>query len=137
MFPSSKTSQDIILFLLRVTVAFVFLWHGIPKAFHIEMAIHKFETMGFPGFLGPVIGWVEVVAGFSILVGFQNKNANLLLAAVIIVAIVGVQAPKGITAGLERDLLLLVGNLVSAFFGPGLFAVHRTSPYPVAKAAIQ
>ncbi len=108
---------------LRLVIVFVFFWHGIPKAFSIEIAMQKFEGMGFPGFFGPIIGWFEVIGASFILVGFQNKWANLLMAAIIIVAIVGVQIPKGVTAGLERDLLLLFATLISAFFGPGLFAI--------------
>ena len=128
MLQSSKKIQDTVLLFLRLVIVFVFLWHGVPKAFYIEMAVQKFNAMGFPGFLGPVIGWVEIIAGSFILIGFRNKWANLLLTAVIIVAILGVQLPKGVTAGLERDILLLAATLVSAFFGPGLFSVdNRTN----------
>ncbi|MDN5210531.1 DoxX family protein [Fulvivirgaceae bacterium BMA12] len=125
MLTSSKKSREAMLLFLRLTVVFVFLWHGIPKAIFIGAAVQKFTGMGFPGFLGPVIGWVEVIAGSLILIGFQNKWANLLLAAVIIVAIAGVQLPKGVTAGLERDILLLAANLISAFFGPGLLSLDN------------
>ncbi|MCG8319348.1 MAG: DoxX family protein [Cytophagales bacterium] len=110
------------LLFLRLTIVFVFLWHGFPKAIYMQTAMEKFVSMGFPGFPGPVIGWVEVMAGMAILAGFQNKWANLLLAAVIIVASVGVLAPKGVVAGLELDILLLATSLVSAFVGLGLYA---------------
>ncbi len=123
MFEIAKKNQEIILLLLRMIIVFVFLWHGVPKAFNFEMAMNKFETMGFPGFLGPIIGWLEVVGATFILIGYQNRWANLLLISIIIVAIIGVQLPKGVTAGLERDLLLLVAGLVSAFWGPGLLSV--------------
>lgn len=121
----TSKNQNIILLGLRLAIVFVYLWHGLPKALDFEMAMGKFESMGFPGFLGPIIGWLEIVGAALILVGFQNKWANLLLVSIIIVAILGVQLPKGVTAGLERDLLLFIGGLVSAFFGPGLFAIDN------------
>ena len=88
----------------------------------MQTAMEKFVSMGFPGFPVPVTGWVEVMANMAILAGFQNKWANLLLAAVIIVASVGVLAPKGVVAGLELDILLLAASLVSAFVALGLYA---------------
>lgn len=121
----TEKAKEVILFGLRLVIVFVFLWHGIPKAFGIEMAMEKFEGMGFPGFLGPIIGWLEIIGAAFILVGFQNKLANLLMAAIILVALVGVQIPKGITAGFERDLLLLVSTLVLAYFGSGQLAIKK------------
>ena len=111
--------------LLRLVVVFVFLWHGIPKAFGPSGAMEKFVSMGFPGFLGPIVGWVEVIAAVLILIGLWHKWANLVLAVVIIVAILGVQVKNGVTAGLERDLLILAGTLVLAAHGPGLFALQK------------
>ncbi len=125
MIKTEKT-KGIILLGLRLVIVFVFLWHGIPKVLGVEMAMLKFEGMGFPGFLGPIIGWLEVLGAFFILVGFQNKWANLLMAAIIVVALIGVQIPNGVTAGLERDLLLLFASLISAFFGPGILALKKS-----------
>ncbi|MFQ5621472.1 MAG: hypothetical protein ACE5FT_06535 [Candidatus Nanoarchaeia archaeon] len=81
--------------------------------------------MGFPGFLGPVISVLELVAALLVLVGSWFTYANYMLAAIIAVAIIGVQIPKGVTAGLERDLLLVASNLALAAFGSGKFAWKR------------
>lgn len=48
--------SDLILLLARLVIVFIFLYHGWPKATQPEMAMGKFEDMGFPGFLGPVVG---------------------------------------------------------------------------------
>lgn len=119
------------LLLIRLAVVTIFLYHGFPKAADWSMAYAKFESMGFPGFLGPIVGITEVVAAVMVLIGYWNFLANLALAAIIFVAIVGVQIPqaetagKFLTAGLERDLLILAGNFVLMAFGPGMFAVSR------------
>lgn len=117
--------KNISLLLTRIVIAFIFLWHGIPKAFNPSMAMEKFVSMGFPGFLGPIVGWVEVIAAILILVGFLHKWSNYVLAAIIVVAILGVQIKSGtVTAGLERDLLIVVANLTLASFGPGKYAIQ-------------
>ena len=88
----------------------------------------KFVAMGFPGFLGPIVGIAEVIAAILIIVGIWHAWANYALAVIILVAIVGVQIPgaikagKFLTAGLERDLLILAGNFVLALHGPGKLA---------------
>ena len=122
-----KKYRDLTLLLTRLVIVFVFLWHGVPKAFGPSMAMEKFVAMGFPGFLGPIVGWVEVIAAVLILVGMYHKWANLALAVIIVVAIVGVHLPKGVTAGLERDLLIVASTLFLAAHGPGKYAMKPKS----------
>ena len=125
------------LLLIRLSLVAIFLYHGFPKAVDWPMAYGKFEAMGFPGFLGPTIGIVEVLAALLLLMGYWNFQANLVLAAIIFVAIIGVQIPgaekagKLLTAGLERDLLILMGNFILMAFGPGVFAIDSTERDPV------
>jgi len=109
----------------RALIVFIFLWHGLPKAFSPSMASEKFIAMGFPGFLGPIIGWVEVIGAILILAGLWWKWANYVLAAIILVAVIVVHLPNGVTAGLERDLLIIAATLTIAVHGPGPFALHK------------
>jgi putative oxidoreductase len=109
----------------RLLVACIFLWHGLPKAVYPSMAMAKFVGLGLPGFLGPIIGIVEVIAAICLVLGVLHRQANLLLAVVIVGAIVTVQIPGGITAGLERDLLILAGTLLLSIHGPGILALER------------
>ena len=119
--------QGYILLSMRLLMAFIFLWHGVPKAIYIGWSMEKFVGFGLPGFFGPIVGWAEVVASIALIVGIWHKWANLLLALIIVVAIITVQLPKGgVTAGLERDLLILAGTLALAIFGPGAMAVESS-----------
>lgn len=102
---------------LSLVIVFIFLWHGVPKAFNPTMASEKFVAMGFPGILGPIVGWLEVVAAIAILIGIAHNASYLLLAVIIAVALVIVHLPKGVTAGLERDLLILAATLLLAAEG--------------------
>lgn len=78
--------KDSSLLLIRLGLVTIFLYHGFPKATEWPMAYAKFESMGFPGFLGPVVGIAEVIAATMILVGYWNLLSNFVLAVIIFVA---------------------------------------------------
>lgn len=115
--------KNLMLLLLRLIPAFILLYHGWPKAIQPEMAMSKFEEMGFPDFLGPIVGWVEVIASVLLIAGWFTSLASLLLLAVIVVALIGVQIPQGVEPSLERDLQVLVLLLLLLTFGPGRYSV--------------
>lgn len=103
----------------------IFIYHGYPKATQWGIASEKFAAMGFPGFLGPVVGITEVICGVTLLLGLFTRLMAAPLLAIIAVAIVTVQAPGAasegvlLTSGLERDLLMAGALLVIMTFGPG------------------
>lgn len=130
---SSKSNQttEIALFVLRWIIISIFLYHGIPKAINWGFAAEKFVGFGLPGFLGPITGIAEVVASGFLIVGFQNRWVNYLLMFIMAGAIATVQLPGAMkaleyTAGLERDLMILIGCWVSAIFGPGLLSLDHS-----------
>ena len=111
------------LLILRFSLVAIFLYHGLPKAIFWQMATEKFVSFGLPGFLGPITGIAEVIASVLLLFGRYWKAANLVLLFIIAGAIVTVQLPNFLedakkVAGLERDLLILVGHLVLLSFNP-------------------
>ena len=102
---------------LRLLLVAIFLYHGLPKAIFWSIAMDKFIGFGLPGFLGPITGIAEVIASVLLLFGRFWQASNLVLLFIIAGAIVTVQLPEFIedakkVAGLERDLLILVGHLV-------------------------
>jgi putative oxidoreductase len=107
----------------RAVVAAVFLWHGIPKAFVPSIGMAKFTGWDLPAVLGPVVGVAEVLAAVLLVLGLFTRAAAIALAVIIVGAIVTVQLPAGITAGLERDLLILVALFVLLSCGPGTVSV--------------
>ena len=67
--------------------------------------------------LGPITGIAEVVACVGLISGRFWKASNLLLLFIIAGALVTVQIPGYLAdakkvAGLERDILILVGHLI-------------------------
>ncbi len=119
---------------LRILLVLIFLYHGVPKAIFWSAASEKFVGFGLPGFLGPITGIVEVIASVLLLFGRFWKTTNLILIFIIAGAIATVQIPNYLAdaskvAGLERDLLILVGHLTLLAFDPKgrLIAGKRSS----------
>ena len=108
---------------LRILLVLIFLYHGVPKAIFWSVASEKFVGFGLPGFLGPITGIVEVIASVLLLFGRFWKITNLILIFIIAGAIATVQIPNFLAdaskvAGLERDLLILVGHITLLAFDP-------------------
>ncbi|MEL6441435.1 MAG: DoxX family protein [Cyanobacteria bacterium J06621_8] len=111
------------LLMLRILLVLIFLYHGVPKAIFWSAAAEKFVGFGLPGFLGPITGIAEVIAGGLLLFGLFWQASNLVLLFIIAGALVTVQIPNYLAdpskvAGLERDLLILVGHIVLLAFNP-------------------
>jgi len=105
-------NRDTSLLALRLVIAAIFLWHGVPKAIDPAGTMDSFVGLGLPGWLGPITGWVEVIGASMLAVGFRHRWAAGALLVVIVGALVTVQIPGGMSSGLERDALILVGLAV-------------------------
>ncbi|MEM9509891.1 MAG: DoxX family protein [Cyanobacteria bacterium J06638_38] len=132
--PNNKFSTYSLL-LLRVLLVLIFLYHGIPKAIFWSAAADKFVGFGLPGFLGPITGIAEVIASVLLLFGRFWQASNLILLFIIAGALVTVQIPNYIAdsskvAGLERDLLILVGHLVLLAFKPKEMLAEKSKTSP-------
>src|SRR5260370_20064540 len=82
--------------LIRLLVGWVFLLEGILKFTRPDaLGIGRFTTIGFvsPGPISSFVGWVEIICGALILVGFLVRLASVPLLIDIIVAIVTTKIP--------------------------------------------
>lgn len=114
------------LLLLRLAIGAMFLFHGLAKWKGFPSGVMGvFESMGFPGFLGPIVAVVEVLGAVLLILGLWTKWAAYALAIVMVVATLGVDIKGGFTAGVERNIMLFVGNLVLAAFGPGRWSLAK------------
>lgn len=123
MFNNKEAMKGCSLFLLRVLVGLIFVWHGYPKIGSAP------ALLGLPGEIGMLVGIVEIVFGVLLIVGVWFPHILYPLFAVIIVALLGVQIPgaieRGVGSGLERDLLIFVSLIVMYAFGFGKWAFSR------------
>ena len=114
---------------LRLVVAAIFLLHGYPKVTSPDGVIAFFSGLGIPGWLGPIVGWVEILAGATLASGFMHRWAAAPLLVIILGALILVQIPNGLSSGLERDSLVLASLLVLLAHGSLAYSVTgRSSP---------
>lgn len=113
---------DMGLFVLRVVVALVFLYHGIPK---LRNAGAMGAGMGMPAGAVLLLGTVESLSALGLILGVQVPLAAFLLGIVMVGAIW-----KKMTAwhipfstmsgtGWEFDLTLLAANVAILLTGGG------------------
>ncbi|MDJ0554085.1 MAG: DoxX family protein [Microcoleaceae cyanobacterium MO_207.B10] len=127
---STSSFNNYSLISLQIVIILVFLYHGVPKAIFWSAAMAKFSEFGLPGFLGPITGIVEVITSIFMLINFQFRWSSLVLifimaGAIFIVHIPGSIEAGKVTAGLERDLLLVAGTAVMAAFGSNFITKER------------
>src|SRR3989338_6614359 len=119
------------LFILRLLIAVIFFYHGIGKALNPSGAMQFFSSIGLPGFVGAIVGWIEVIGAVLLFLGLFTKWANyalmiVILGALVLVQIKGAVAAVKLTPDLERDLLIFAGTLVISAFGAGKWALQKT-----------
>ncbi|HEX7080331.1 MAG TPA: DoxX family protein [Gammaproteobacteria bacterium] len=82
--------------LIRIMLAGVFIPEGIQKLIFPEiLGSGRFSGIGipWPEFTGPLVGWVELVCGLLLLVGFLSRYAAVPIIVIMIVAIVSTKIP--------------------------------------------
>ncbi len=120
---------DLALLLLRLVLATILLYHGIPKLLHFSATAGGFASMHVPA---PTLtaGFalvVEVVGGLLLLLGIATDIVGLLVVVEMIGAIVTVHWSKGFDftkVGWEHPFTVLVIALALALSGPGASAVR-------------
>jgi putative oxidoreductase len=124
---SKVITEDRAKLLLRGTVGFLILLHGIYKLMNPEAVGYiggMFASIGLPAFLAYLIYIGEIVAPIMLIIGYQTKIAALLVAITMLVAILLAHASQIFTlaemgggAAIELQLMYLFGAL--AIFGLG------------------
>jgi len=116
--------SDTGLFVLRLVVGIIFLYHALPK---LKDAKGMAAMMGKEG-MGPMVlmlGLVESVSAIGIILGIFTQFLALVLAVVMVGAIVMKTAKWNVPftamdkTGWEFDLLLLAANVAILLTGGG------------------
>lgn len=112
------------LFLLRITVGFTFLFHGLDKFVPgIEETVEYFSSLGLPGFTAYLVAFVEIVGGLLMILGAATRVVAVLFAFIMIGAIFFANLPEGFLGGYELDLILLVVSIHLLLSGSRFLAV--------------
>jgi putative oxidoreductase len=112
------------LMLLRIVVGAAFLFHGVTKLMNLAGTMTFFQSVAWFGWLGAVVAIVEAVGGLALILGIFTRWASYALAVIMVGALVLVSGRAGVTAMMERDVLLLASLLALAWNGPGKWSLH-------------
>lgn len=120
--------QPMALLLLRLGLALVFLYHGLPKLFgDTAKFIAAFENLGLPSHTVYVVGVIETMGGLFLALGLYTSIAGVFLLLDMCAAMWKYNFNEGIYAVREYELPLVLGlaALVVASTGPGPFSLDN------------
>jgi len=129
---SNKTNQfqDLILILIRITLAIIFIQTGWGKLTHLDITADFFRELQIPmPYLNAVIASsIEFLGGIALITGLLTRLAAFGLMSVMAVAIwtakaMEIQVITDIFGLQEWDYLLLLGILLA--YGAGKLSLDR------------
>jgi putative oxidoreductase len=131
---------DAALLVLRLALAAVLLYHGIPKLLNFGATVDAFQGMNIPAptFSAGFAMLSEVVGGILILLGIAVDLAGLLVIIDMLGAIFTVHWANGFDftkGGWEHPFTVLAMALALAWAGPGDIRVGGGGSGRVADAA--
>lgn len=118
-------SKDCGIFLVRVVLGLIFIFHGWDKIQNIEGIIGFFGSLGLAPFFAYLVSWVEFLGGLAVLLGIFTRWVPYLLAIIMVFAIFLVKIKSGFLGGYEFDLLLLVSALAVAWSDSEAYSVFK------------
>ncbi len=131
-----RNQSNLGLFLLRLTLAIIFIAHGSQKVTTMfggsgfAGTAESFENMGLfmPSFTAYFVGIVEFFGGIFMLIGLLTREVSVLFLIVMIGAIVTVHGKNGFFVyndGFEYNLALIGMSLCLLFGGGGLASIDN------------
>ena len=119
------------LFIMRVGIGAMMIYHGLPKITHPEkweglgMAMGSLHIHFFPAFWGFMCAVTETVGGLFSILGLWFRLVSLLMIIVFTVAVLHhINAGDGI-GGASEALELGFAYIGFLFIGPGRFSVDK------------
>ena len=116
------------LLLIRLMIAAVFLYHGIPKIHGFNATVEFFGAVHIPmpAVTAAIVTAIEVGGGLAMLLGIATDLAGILIALDMVGAIATVHGAKGFdftAGGWEHPFTMLVMALAIVAAGPGNYVV--------------
>ena len=112
------------MFLLRLGLGIVFIYHGWGKLQMMDSTIGFFSSLGLAPFFAYLVAWIEFLGGIAMILGVCTKWVGILLAIVMAFAVYYSKTAAGFTS-YELPLVLFFTALGVSFAGPGSFTVHK------------
>ena len=127
----TRTNADLGRLLLRVTLGFCVLFHGVAKIQGgVDGIAHDVIALGLPGFIayGAYVG--EVLAPLMLIFGFYSRLGALLVAINMVFAVVIAHRPDLLRISpyggwaIELQAMYFVTAIALALMGPGRFGIN-------------
>ncbi|KND50505.1 MAG: putative oxidoreductase [Parcubacteria bacterium C7867-007] len=112
------------IFFIRLMVGLIFLTHGWNKVVALSQTMAMFSNLGMWPLVGVFIGWLEVIGGLALILGFATRFFGVIFAIEMIAAALLVGAARGFS-GMEFELLLAACSLGIVFIGSGKYSVYK------------
>jgi putative oxidoreductase len=124
------------LLLLRITVGFIFVFHGLSKLEVIGeggfgRAVGTFSEVNLPApeITAPILTTVETLGGLALIFGVMAQGMAILLAVVVSLEILLVKLPQTLNpvgqGGYIFELALLAGLVALGLLGLGALALDE------------
>lgn len=127
MFEQLLQYNNLGLFLLRLAVATVFIYHSLPK---LKNSKGMAQMIGAPATVVFILGGVELLSSLGLIFGYYVQLSALLLGIVMVGAIAMKMMKWSVPfsamdkMGWEFDLILLAANLVILLGGGGTIGIQ-------------
>ncbi len=118
----SSNSKNTALLLARLIIGGIFIYSGWAKVSDIAMTIGYFSAMGIPAFMAYVVGYLELIGGVLVVVGFWTEISAAILAVIMTFAVYFSFSGGFLSYGLP--LVTFAGLILLATSGAGKFSIH-------------
>lgn len=119
-------NPSLALFLLRIGLGVVFVYHGYQNFSTMDQTVGYFATIGISTFWTYVAVYTELIGGALLILGLWVRYAGMFLTVLMGVAINAVHLKHGFSlsnGGYEYALLLLLGSASLVFSGSGRYSL--------------
>lgn len=127
-----KNNEDLAKLILRFTVGFLMLFHGVAKLFAgVGFIEGVFSSYGMPSFFAYTVFIGEILAPLMLILGYRVKIASLLIIATMLGVIFMVFSADIFTLtkhgawSIELQMFYLLGALSIFFQGAGAYSIDK------------
>ncbi len=130
------SSSDLALFILRLGLGIIFIFHGAQKVFGLfgGPGVEGFSKMltdlsiNPPMFWAWVVALAELISGALLILGVIPRISAGIIAVIMLVAIIKVHGPKGFSVmagGFEYQFLILIASIALMAAGAGKISLFN------------
>lgn len=127
----TRTNADLGRLLLRITLGFCLLFHGVAKVQGgIDGIAHDLIALGLPGFVAYGVYVGEVLAPLLLILGFYSRLGAVLVAINMVFAL-GIAHRADILTisqyggwAIELQAMYLITAIALSLMGPGRFGIN-------------